>query len=63
MVVTVFHRVAFHKFISEAEESPKMFFGEEKKKIREMKEKNDFFLGYSLNFCEQNCAPECVFFQ
>lgn len=44
MVVTVFHRVAFHKFISEAEESPEMFFGEKKKKVGEMKEKNDFFL-------------------
>lgn len=44
MVVTVFHRVVFHKFISEAEESSEMFFGGEEKKVGEMKEKNDFFL-------------------
>lgn len=42
MVVTVFHRAAFHKFISKAEESSRLFFGGEKKKVGEVREKIDF---------------------
>jgi len=52
VLVTVFNSVVFHKFISKAEESSRIFFDGEKKNVGEVIKKIDFCLDYSVNFCE-----------